>query len=454
MTLAALVEELAAITKQAAGEAIDEEDARQKRKVLVFSHYEDTIDWIEEHLRKRIAADARLGAYRGRVASVSGAEVRGGIAREKALHGFAPVSTGALPPDSEDRFDLLLCTDVLAEGMNLQQGRNVVNYDLPWNPMRLVQRHGRVDRIGSVHPKLFLRTFFPDAQLDALLNLEGRVRRKLAQAAASVGVEEAPIERGATGEQSFAETREEIEKLHRADASIYEAGGTEEAAQTGEEYRQELRRALPRYGDAIRDLSWRAGSGMRKGERAGHLFCAMVGKRVYLRFVPRERDGEIIGELGTCLRLLECTEETPRVLSAETALAAYGAWARAQRSIFDAWTFETDPANLQPKIRKLNRDVAAFLRSNVPSDIEQERLHRCLDAVESPWPRREENLLRLAWEREFATPAEKARHLVEEVERIGAEPFHSPDPLPPIEVEEIHLIRWMAIERENAEGAG
>jgi superfamily II DNA/RNA helicase len=451
--LAALVETLAAIAKQAADEAIDEEDARQKRKVLVFSHYEDTIDWIERHLLGAIERDPRLAPYRGRVASVTGADVRGGVARQKALHGFAPISTGALPPDTEDRFDLLFCTDVLAEGMNLQQCRNVVNYDLPWNPMRLVQRHGRVDRIGSPHLKVFLRTFFPDAQLDALLELESRVRRKLAQAAASVGVEEAPIEQGATGEQSFAETREEIEKLHREDASIYEAGGTEGAAQTGEEYRQELRRALERYGDAIRELPWRSGSGMRKGERAGHLFCATVGERIYLRFVPRKPGDELVGELGTCLRLLECTEETPRALAEEMALAAYESWARARRSIFEAWSFETDPANLQPKIRKLNRDVAAFLRANPPPDIEQPRLHRCLDAVESPWPRREENLLRLAWEREFPTKAERGRHLVEEVERIGAEPFHAPEPLPPIEAEEIHLITWMAIEQET-EGAG
>jgi hypothetical protein len=101
-------------------------------------------------------------------------------------------------------------------------------------------------------------------------------------------------------------------------------------------------------------------------------------------------------------------------------------------------------------IRKLNRDVAAFLRANPAADVAQDRLHRCLDAVESPWPRREENLLRLAWEREFETSAERARHLVEEVEPIGAEPYHAPEPLPPIETEEIHLITWMAIEGENA----
>ncbi len=447
--LAALIETLAAIAQEAAAEGLDGEDERRKRKVLVFSHYEDTIDWIESYIVKAIGRDPTLGAYRDRVASVSGEDVRGGIAREKALHGFAPVSTGALPPDTADRFDLLFCTDVLAEGMNLQQCRNVVNYDLPWNPMRLVQRHGRVDRIGSPHSKVFLRTFFPDAQLDSLLNLEARVRRKLAQAAASVGVEDAPIEHGASREQSFAETREEIEKLHRQDASIYEAGGTEGAAQTGEEYRQELRRAAEKYGDAIRELPWHAGSGMRRGKRAGHLFCATVADRIYLRFVPLESEAEIIGELGTCLRMIECTEETPRVLSEDMAHKAYESWARARRSIFEAWTFETDPANLQPKIRKLNREVAAFLRENPPADIEQERLHRCLDAIESPWPRREENMLRLAWERSFPSNSEKACFLVEEVERTGAEPFHAPAPLPPIAMDEIHLITWMAIEPET-----
>jgi len=447
--LAALVEELAATANQAADEALDEEDAGQKRKVLVFSHYEDTIDWIEEHLAKAMARDARLAPYRGRVASVSGTEVRGGISRRRALHGFAPVSTGALPPETEDRFDLLLCTDVLAEGMNLQQCRNVVNYDLPWNPMRLVQRHGRVDRIGSPHSEVYLRTFFPDAQLDALLNLEGRVRRKLAQAAASVGVEDAPIERGATGAQSFAETREEIEKLRRADASIYEAGGTAGAAQTGEEYRQELRRALERLGDAIRDLPWRVGSGMRKGEQEGHVFCATVGDRIYLRFVPLEPEGEIVSELGTCLRHLECTEDTPRILSDEMVRVAYSAWERARMSILEAWTFETDPANLQPRIRKLNRDVAAFLRSNPPPDVDRERLNRALDAVESPWPRREESVLRLAWERVHGSSVDKARSLIDEIESIGAEPFHAPEPLPPIAEEEIHLITWLALQRET-----
>lgn len=443
--LLALVEELAALAGQAKAEATDDEEEHQKRKVMVFSHYEDTIEWVEERLLEILDSDPRLGVYRGRLASVSGEETRRGISRQKALHGFAPISTGALPPDTDDLFDLLLCTDVLAEGMNLQQCRNVVNYDLPWNPMRLVQRHGRVDRIGSPHTEVYLRTFFPDAQLDALLNLEHRVRRKLAQAAASVGVEDAPIERGATGEQSFAETRDEIEKLRRDDASIYEAGGTEGAAQTGEEYRQELRQALIKFGRSVEDLPWKTGSGLAKGKQPGHLFCATVGERIYLRFVPIDENTGMVSELGTCLRLIECTEDTPRVLPDEMASAAFEAWARARADILASWTFETDPANLQPKVRRLNRLVAAFLRDHPPPDVAQDRLHRCLDAIEAPWSRREENLLRLEWEHPFPSDADKARHLVEEIERIGAEPFHPPDPLPPIEAGEIHLICWLAI---------
>ena len=66
----------------------------------------------------------------------------------------------------EDRFDLLVSTDVLSEGQNLQQCGRVVNYDLPWNPMRIAQRNGRIDRIGSPHETIEIACFFPDAELD------------------------------------------------------------------------------------------------------------------------------------------------------------------------------------------------------------------------------------------------------------------------------------------------
>ncbi|MDW8444964.1 MAG: helicase-related protein [Acetobacteraceae bacterium] len=189
--------------------------------------------------------------------------------RNEAVWAFAPESSGP-PPGQQDLYDVLITTDVLAEGMNLQQCRHIINYDLPWNPMRLVQRHGRIDRIGSPHPRVFLRTVFPADRLNALLDLEQRILRKLAQAAKSIGIGTAPVDKATSRDQVFAETRAEIEKLVAEDATLFEQGGTASAAQTGEEYRQRLRAALAADRNAITTLPAGAASGLRKGSAPRH----------------------------------------------------------------------------------------------------------------------------------------------------------------------------------------
>lgn len=443
--LARLADELARIAKQAE-EGIDEQDRRQKRKVLVFSYFADTIDWIEEYLKGRLEADPRLRAYRGRMASVAGTASRNEVNRRAAVEGFAPDTAGRAGARVEDRFDILLTTDVLAEGQNLQQCRNIINYDLPWNPMRLVQRHGRIDRIGSPHKEVFLRTYFPDRALDRLLALEQRVRRKLAQAAASVGVETAPIQDGHEADRAFSETREELERLRAGNPALYEAGGTAGAAQTGEEYRQQLRRALQRRGDEIRNLPWKAGSGLAKGRRRGHVFCAVIGGRTFLRFVPWTEGEAIERELGACLRLIECAEDTPRVVPADLLAGAYAAWERARRDIWEAWDHETDPANLQPRVQPILRQIADHLRRYPPDGVERAALEQSLEAIEAPCSRRDENALRAVFQEEHAGHKARSLAVVQAVASLGLEPFQAPQPLPPIGEDEVHLVCWMAVE--------
>ena len=70
---------------------------------------------------------------------VSGSDELDDVNRRRAVQGFAPVSMEALPGSDDDLYDLLISTDVLAEGVNLQQCRHIINFDMPWNPMRLVQ---------------------------------------------------------------------------------------------------------------------------------------------------------------------------------------------------------------------------------------------------------------------------------------------------------------------------
>ena len=456
--LRALVVALIEIARQAEREAADSTDEAQKRKVLVFSFFEDTISWIRDFLESKLDTRSELAGYHGRMVAVSGSDDLAEVSRQQAVQGFAPLSMGDPASRNADRYDLLLSTDVLAEGVNLQQCRHIINFDVPWNPMRLVQRHGRIDRIGSPHNRVFVRTIFPVDRLDRLLDLERRILDKLAMAAASVGVA-APIEGAAQGGQVFTETREEIEKLMAEDASLYVRGGTVGAAQTGEEYRQTLRKALEHDRERIESLPWKVGSGMRKGgARRGIFFCAVVGResefeRTYLRFVaadgdwrPRSDGDAIERELGTCLRSIECAADTPIWYPEGLRERAHDFWDVAQKDILHDWMRETDPANLQPSVRPLNHRVAAFIRANPPLDMSEERLNRALDILESPWSRREEMLLRSWFQMSEHKGTTLSRFLIDQVLETGLEPVVSPRPLPPILLEDIELLCWMGTE--------
>jgi hypothetical protein len=449
--LACLIEALVEIEKQARREGLDEQDVRNKRKVVIFSYFGDTVEWITEHLKNTLETDRRLAPYRGRMVSVVGDESRDGITRERAVFGFAPESSEAPPGADEDRYDILITTDVLAEGVNLQQARNIINYDLPWNPMRLVQRHGRIDRIGSPHRDVYVRCFFPDKRLNDLLDLESRIRRKLKQAAASIGVEHEVIPGAATGEQVFAETREEIEKLKNEDASIFENAGEDPSAHSGEEYRQELRKGLERYGEkTITGLPWGAGSGFIHGRASGHFFCAKVGNRVFLRFVPAEGDSILRDTLG-CLKLIACKEDTPRHVPDNAREAAYAAWERARRDIFEEWKFATDPANLQPRIRAGIKAAADHIRKYPPPEFTQEEIDRLIECIEAPWGARIERQIRECLDGGKGVEASVA--IAARVRELGLEPFKAPTPLPPIEEEEVRLVCWLVVKNRPTQAS-
>jgi hypothetical protein len=381
---------------------------------------------------------------------VAGQESRGGVSRENAVFGFVPESSDAPAGRDEDRFDILITTDVLAEGVNLQQCRNIINYDLPWNPMRLVQRHGRIDRIGSPHSDVYMWCFFPDRQLDELLNLEGRIRRKLAQAAASIGVESEVIPGGATGEVVFSQTRTEIESLRREDNDLLVNAGEDPLAHTGEEYRQELRRGLQSHGERIRNLAWGAGSGLACGPTKGHFFCARVGERVFLRFVPLDGSGLVRNTLS-CLRTITCAEDTARHLPDDLKTAAYDAWTKARQDIYTEWMFSTDPMNLAPRIRPFFRRAAEHLRKYPPSEVRQNELDLLVEAIEAPWGLRHERAIKEVFDPESADPYVASAALVEKVREMGLQPFQQPAPLPPIQEEDVNLICWMAVDTAPAD---
>lgn len=454
--LAVLVDELAAIAAEASSEGIGEQDARDRRKVLVFSYFADTVTWIDEHLEEVVRTDPRLADYRDRVASLSGTFG----SKEDALWGFAPRTTDAPEGADDDLYDIVVTTDVLSEGVNLQQARHIINYDLPWNPMRLVQRHGRIDRIGSPHTQVFLRCIFPDRQLDELLGLEERLHRKIQQAAKSVGTSE--VLPGSTAEDVvFSETREEIDRLRAGDATLFERGGTGRGALSGEEYRQELRQALEdeTFADRIAALPWGSGSGMaveRDDVHPGYVFCARVGDHptALYRYVGFADGPEhvLVGDTLACLDYAYPPQgfDTPRHLDEPTYERAFDAWSIAKADIEVSWNRAADPANLTPPVPAAMNRAAELVRSNRPPEMTVEEADRLVDALQAPYPERIVRSIRHAMG-STNEPVEQVRAIAAYARDLGLEPSPPPEPLPEITEDDVHLVCWLAIVPSAAE---
>ncbi|MDE0676158.1 MAG: phospholipase D-like domain-containing protein [Acidimicrobiaceae bacterium] len=451
--LAALVDELADIATAAEAEGIGPSDVRDRRKVLIFSYYADTVDWIVEHLEAVSHSDDRLAAYRGRIASVAGGS--GATDKESVLWGFAPRTTDAPDGKDVDLYDIVVATDVLAEGVNLQQARHIINYDLPWNPMRLVQRHGRIDRIGSLHAEVFLRCVFPDSRLDDLLGLEERLLNKIAQAAASIGVAEILPDQGTHADINFTETREEIERIRSENASIFERGGTAKGALSGEELRQELRQALEDAGlaEQIMSLPWGSGSGMavdEGGSGPGYVFCARVGDHPspVFRFVSRDASDSagVVDETLACLDLARPTAgfQTPRVLEDADARGAFAAWERARDDIVEKWNFMSDKRNLEPRIPPRLMRAANVVRNHPPAGMTQDEIDQAVDTIRAPYPERTIRTFQKALA-SSTEPCEQAEQIVRVIRDLGLHPFVPPEPLPEITPDDVYCATWLAL---------
>ena len=451
--LKVLIDELADIARQAEAEGIGEQDVCNRRKVLIFTYFADTVDWIREHLTQTTRTDPRMTCYDGRIAWLAGA--RDQDSRESVLWGFAPKTTDAPEGQDKDLYDILITTDVLAEGVNLQQARHIVNYDLPWNPMRLAQRHGRIDRIGSAHDEVFLHCIFPDRQLDELLGLEARLRYKIKQASASIGTGEIlPNQPGE--DREFTETREEIRKLRREEAELFERGGTARSSLSGEEYRQELRKALqdPQVARQIKALPWGSGSGMAAapGRRPGYAFCIRVGDhaRPLFRFVAMEdlesSDPALPDETLICLDAARPAAgwNTSRSLPEHAAHRAYEAWRVARADVADKWNFMADKANLEPDVPRTLRRAAAIVRTSPPPKENQEAIDRAVDTLSAPYPERTVRRFRQAMNAS-TKPVVQARNILAVIKELGLEPYEPPEPLPQITLDDVHLVTWLAI---------
>ncbi len=161
-------------------------DGKPNRKVLVFTAFADTARYLHKHLDQWARNDLKI--HTGLVCGDGGnAASLGRVDYDDILTNFSPCAKrradqAARFPDQQAEIDLLIATDCISEGQNLQDCDLLVNYDIHWNPVRIIQRFGRIDRIGSRNDAVQLVNFWPVADLDHYLGIKLRVEARMALA--------------------------------------------------------------------------------------------------------------------------------------------------------------------------------------------------------------------------------------------------------------------------------
>jgi SNF2 family DNA or RNA helicase len=152
------------------------------KKVLIFSAFSDTAEYLYENIS--LFAMQKYGLHSAMISgTVEGRTTLKGLKPtfNNILTCFSPVSKDrdVLMPGSTKDIDILIATDCISEGQNLQDCDYCVNYDIHWNPVRIIQRFGRIDRIGSHNAQIQLVNFWPDLDLDEYINLKARVETRM-----------------------------------------------------------------------------------------------------------------------------------------------------------------------------------------------------------------------------------------------------------------------------------
>jgi superfamily II DNA/RNA helicase len=182
------------------------------RKVLVFTAFADTADYLYDHLAPFFLESQKLHT----------AEITGGNNQRSTLKKsydfqslltlFSPRSKdkALILPKEPGEIDLLIGTDCISEGQNLQDCDYLINYDIHWNPVRIIQRFGRIDRIGSQNRAIQLVNYWPDISLDEYINLKERVENRMVIADVTATGDDNPLDAKAN---DVAYRREQLRRL-------------------------------------------------------------------------------------------------------------------------------------------------------------------------------------------------------------------------------------------------
>jgi SNF2 family DNA or RNA helicase len=281
-------------------------------KVLVFTAFRDTVRYLYRWVAQDSEFAALLGGRRVRVIS-GGTDA---ATRLNIVQAFAPKSNER--PEwagTEKEVDILLSTDALSEGQNLQDCALLINYDLHWNPTRMIQRAGRIDRIGTDFDALFIHNFFPDAGLERLLGLVQSLQTKIRQIDDVVGLDASVL-----GEAINPKVFNTIKRIESEDATVIDEEEAEAELASDEGLIRHLAEFIKASGAQILgDLPGGIHSGKHaRGQRGVFLYYQRRGESPantehYWRYYDTAT-GDIEDNRLAIADLIRCKPDEPRLI--------------------------------------------------------------------------------------------------------------------------------------------
>lgn len=187
------------------------------KKIIIFTAFSDTALYLYENIAPLIKERTGLHSalITGDVEARSTVKLREKLDFNKVLTLFSPVSKekAAIYPNIAEEIDVLFATDCISEGQNLQDCDFLINYDIHWNPVRIIQRFGRIDRIGSRNKVIQLVNYWPDMDLDDYINLKGRVEARMKVSVLTATGDDNPISVEEQGDLKY--RRDQLQRLQK-----------------------------------------------------------------------------------------------------------------------------------------------------------------------------------------------------------------------------------------------
>lgn len=270
-----------------------EDDEKLKNKVLIFTQYAETAKYLYNNLNQESRSD---------IVSIDSTHKN----RSNIINRFAPKANEYILKKGEKEIKLLISTDILAEGLNLQDCDIIINYDLHWNPVRLIQRIGRIDRIGSENERVYSYNFLPETELDKNLGLHEKLRYRIQEIHDTIGEDAEILDKT---EQLNEEAMYAIYEGDQEKIDKYEEEEDLISITEAEELIRDLQLNNPEYFNYIVNLRDGVRSCMEtKTEKGKYIFC-QAGNFQQL-FLVDEKGKIKSRDIPQILSAIKCDERT------------------------------------------------------------------------------------------------------------------------------------------------